>query len=359
MHPTLPCTLPDGIHAFQFEEVREALDGADLVICGVSSFGVDWFAAEALPLLPCGAPVLNVTKGLLGYPDGSLETFPHFFDRKRPDLAFASIGGPCASYELGERRQTLVCYCSENLATAKFARDLLKTSYSSRVENSLISGAHDGKLHFNPQAALFAQSCIEMRRLVRLLGGNGDLAGGVPGAGDLYLTIFGGRTRRLGTLLGRGLSHMEVRKRLAGVTLEAVSVITPVAEALRMRAKRKEVSLQKFPLLMHLDARLTRKSPWPWTGTVSAKAACRTAEGKQKLPMYATGERKFLFHSFSLRPSEQQSGATHAGENGCDSAEVLQQGIDGESKESALLQQNGVFHGERGKRSKAAEESHR
>ena len=126
-----------------------------------------------------------------------------------------------------------------------------------------------------------------------------------------------------------------------------------------MRAKRKEVSLQKFPLLMHLDARLTRKSPWPWTGTVSAKAACRTAEGKQKLPMYATGERKFLFHSFSLRPSEQQSGATHAGENGCDSAEVLQQGIDGESKESALLQQNGVFHGERGKRSKAAEESHR
>lgn len=303
LHPTLPCAMPNSICAFQFEHVREALEGADLVICGVSSFGVDWFAEEALPLLPEGVPVLNVTKGLLGYPDGRLEPFPYFFARKRPDLSFAAIGGPCTSYELGDRRQTLVCFCSENLETAKFAQDLLKTSYyhivpttdvigvecsvamknayamgvslavgmsevenerqcsGSRVENALISGAHDGKLHFNPQAALFAQSCIEMRRLVRLLGGNGDLAGGVPGAGDLYVTIFGGRTRRLGTLLGRGLSYTEVRKRLAGVTLEAVSVITRVAEALRIRAKRNEVSLQKFPLLMHLDALLNQEAP--------------------------------------------------------------------------------------------------
>ncbi len=303
VHPTLPCTLPDGIRAFQFEEVREALEGADLVICGVSSFGVDWFADEALPLLPVGVPVLNVTKGLLGDPEGGLETFPHFFARRRPDLSFAAIGGPCTSYELGDRRQTLVCFCSENLATAQFARDLLKTSYyhivpttdvvgvecsvamknayamgvslavgiseldnerqsnGQRAENSLISGAHDGKLHFNPQAALFAQSCIEMRRLVRLLGGNGDLAGGIPGAGDLYVTIFGGRTRRLGTLLGRGLPYTEVRKRLAGVTLEAVSVISRVAEALRIRAKRGAISLQKFPLLMHLDALLNQEAP--------------------------------------------------------------------------------------------------
>ncbi|NMA43957.1 MAG: glycerol-3-phosphate dehydrogenase [Oligosphaeraceae bacterium] len=303
VHTTLPCAMPEGICAFQFEDVREALEGADLVICGVSSFGVDWFAEKALPLLPAGVPALNVTKGLLGHHDGSLETFPHFFARMRPDISFAAIGGPCTAYELGDRRQTLVCYCSEDLAVAKFARDLLKTSYyhivpttdvigvecsvalknayamgvslaigmseveneqqadKMSVENSLISGAHDGKLHYNPQAALFAQSCIEMRRIVRLLGGNGDLAGGIPGAGDLYVTIFGGRTRRLGTLLGRGLPYTEVKKRLAGVTLEAVSVTTRVAEALRIRAKREEVSLEKFPLLMHLDALINQEAP--------------------------------------------------------------------------------------------------
>ncbi|MFA6930756.1 MAG: glycerol-3-phosphate dehydrogenase [Lentisphaeria bacterium] len=302
-HPTLPCALPGNIKPFQFEDVRMALTGADLIICGVSSFGVDWFTEAALPLLPGNVPVLNVTKGLLGYPDGRLETFPHFFASRRPDISFAAIGGPCTSYELGDRRQTLVCYCSDNLATARYARDLLKTPYYHIVpttdvigvevsvalknafamgvslaigmserenekqnsvpqqKNSLISGAHDGKLHYNPQAALFAQSCIEMRRLVRLLGGNGDLAGGIPGAGDLYVTIFGGRTRRLGTLLGKGLPYSEVKALLANVTLEAVSVITRVAEALRIRAGRQEVNLQKFPLLLHLDALLNQEAP--------------------------------------------------------------------------------------------------
>ena len=302
LHPTLPCPIPDQVRAFQFEQASEALQGVDLVICGVSSFGVDWFAEAAIPLLPSGAKVLCVTKGLLADEEGALQTFPHFFASCRADLSFAAVGGPCTSYELGDRRQTMVCYCADDLAVAKFARDLLKTTYyhiiattdvvgvecsvamknayamgvslavgiseaenekqanARKSENALISGAHDGKLHFNPQAALFAQSCIEMRRLVRLLGGNGDLVAGVPGAGDLFVTIFGGHTRRLGTLLGRGLPYTEVKKRLAGVTLEAVSVVTRVAEALRIRAQRGEVALRQFPLLMHLDALLNQNA---------------------------------------------------------------------------------------------------
>ena len=40
-HPNLQRTLHDGIKYFKINEVQEALDGADLVICGVSSFGVE------------------------------------------------------------------------------------------------------------------------------------------------------------------------------------------------------------------------------------------------------------------------------------------------------------------------------
>lgn len=54
-------------------------------------------------------------------------------------------------------------------------------------------GAPDRNPVYNPQAALFAQSCLEMRRIVSLAGGDGALAGELPGAGDLYVTIFGGR----------------------------------------------------------------------------------------------------------------------------------------------------------------------
>lgn len=40
-HPNLQRKLHDGINYYKITEVKDALAGADLVICGVSSFGVD------------------------------------------------------------------------------------------------------------------------------------------------------------------------------------------------------------------------------------------------------------------------------------------------------------------------------
>ena len=40
-HPNLQRQLHDGIKFYKIDEVQEALAGTDLVICGVSSFGVD------------------------------------------------------------------------------------------------------------------------------------------------------------------------------------------------------------------------------------------------------------------------------------------------------------------------------
>ena len=46
-HITLKRTLHDGIKYYQIEELEEALEGADLIIGGVSSFGLDWFSSNA------------------------------------------------------------------------------------------------------------------------------------------------------------------------------------------------------------------------------------------------------------------------------------------------------------------------
>ena len=43
---------------------------------------------------------------------------------------------------------------------------------------------------------------------------------------DLYVTVYGGRTRMLGKLLGRGMTIEEALKELSGVTLESVSIAT-------------------------------------------------------------------------------------------------------------------------------------
>ena len=73
-------------------------------------------------------------------------------------------------------------------------------------------------------------------------------------AGDLYVTVFGGRTRKIGTLLGRGLSFDEAMEELQGVTLESIVIATRTARAVRKLAERGVVSLDEFPLLMHVDS---------------------------------------------------------------------------------------------------------
>ena len=109
----------------------------------------------------------------------------------------------------------------------------------------------DDVLHYNSQAALFGQGVREMKKLIAALGGKEESL--AVGAGDLYVTVYGGRTRMVGILLGRGLTIDEAMKELAGVTLESLVVATRVARAVRKRAEKGLLKLSDFPLLMHVD----------------------------------------------------------------------------------------------------------
>jgi glycerol-3-phosphate dehydrogenase (NAD(P)+) len=75
-HPKFTKDFPAGIKYYQIERLGEALEGADMVIGGVSSFGVDWFGDYVLPKIPENIPVLSVTKGLVDTEDGTLLTYP-------------------------------------------------------------------------------------------------------------------------------------------------------------------------------------------------------------------------------------------------------------------------------------------
>ena len=61
-HPKFTKAFPAGLKYYQIEALKEAIDGADMVIGGVSSFGVDWFGDVVLPEIPDTTPVLTVTK---------------------------------------------------------------------------------------------------------------------------------------------------------------------------------------------------------------------------------------------------------------------------------------------------------
>ena len=105
--------------------------GADLLINGVSSFGVDWFTRDVLPLVPVSLPVLSVTKGL-AEADDQLIPFPYEMAQKmspRRLLSLNAVGGPCTSYELADRNQTAVAFCGDELPTLARLKKLLATPY--------------------------------------------------------------------------------------------------------------------------------------------------------------------------------------------------------------------------------------
>ena len=87
------------------------------------------------------------------------------------------------------------------------------------------------------------------------------------GIGDLYVTVYGGRTRKIGTLLGRGLTFDEAMAELQGVTLESIVIATRSARAVKKKIAQGILKEEDFPLLRHIYEIIVEKKPVnvPWT----------------------------------------------------------------------------------------------
>jgi glycerol-3-phosphate dehydrogenase (NAD(P)+) len=296
-HPTLQRTVPPDVRFHSVEELPGAMPGVDLVISGVSSFGVDWFGETVGPLLGQSQPVLAVTKGLEDQPNGDLLTLPEATQRKLPfqhreNADLNAIAGPCIAHELAARRPTGVVFTGKNPKTLSWLREQLSTDYyhistsldvvgvevCAALKNAyalavglgvgmMEAAGRDGlAVMYNIQAAIFGQSTLEMRRMLKVLGGGAGNVSWLPGAGDLFVTVFGGRTVRLGRMLGQGLPIKFARQRLAGVTLESVEIVTRVARALPKLESRGLLSTADYPLICHLDEIINQGLPVriPW-----------------------------------------------------------------------------------------------
>ena len=294
-HPKFVKDFPAGITYYQIEELLDAIRGADFIICGVSSFGVEWYRDEVLPKLEENVPMISVTKGLMNTENGDLLTYLDIWQEKLDALGkkipLNAIGGPCTSYELVAHDQTEVTFCGKDMDVLRMIKSAMATDYyhislstdivgvesAVALKNGFALGITltiglnqkefgiDSELHYNSQAAVFGQAVREMNQLLHLQNA-GDFDNLVLGAGDLYVTVYGGRTRLVGILLGRGLNIDEAKAELKGVTLESLVVAERVAEAIRVKAEKGLVNLQDFPLLMHIDEIITQKKavniPW-------------------------------------------------------------------------------------------------
>ena len=271
--------MPDGVSFHDYEEFESCIADADLLICGVSSFGLEWFCQNIVPRIPASLPVLSITKGMIddGRGIGALISYPEYMLRftKEP-LRICAVGGPCTSYELADYDPTEVTFCGPDMELLRWIRSLfetdfyhislstdvrgvecavaLKNAYALGVSLAIgMSYRREGRVfeHYNSQAALFGQAAREMYRLLDLCEGTAK-ENVFLGVGDLYVTVFGGRTRKIGTLLGEGKSFAEAMEILAGVTLESIVIARRTADAVLELAAREVVSTDEFPLLMHI-----------------------------------------------------------------------------------------------------------
>lgn len=293
-HPKFNKPFPKGVKFYQIEELETALAGANAVISGVSSFGVEWFASYVIPRLKEGEIVLSVTKGLLADEDGNLTSYPEFWEQAAQKLhkhiSFNAIGGPCTSYELVAHDQTEVAFCGRDFKTLNYLKSLMQTGYyhisltpdvrgleaAVALKNGYALGialtigvnkkqfGENSELHYNSQAGVFFQAAKEMQKLLRLFEAKENSY--YIGLGDLYVTVYGGRTRLVGILLGEGYTIGKAKAKLNGVTLESLVVIGRVAKAVKILIGKGRLNAADFPLLLHADEILSDEKPvdLPW-----------------------------------------------------------------------------------------------
>lgn len=291
-HLTMKRRLPDSYRYYQFEEMAEAMENCALLVGGVSSFGIDWFCDHVLKTVDPALPILTVTKGMMDDEAGNLTVYPDLFEARsgHRGLKLNAVGGPCTSYELADLDYTQVTFCGKDPELLRWIRSLFETDYYNvsistdvvgveaavAIKNAYALGvslavgmaeARDGVIgaqHFNSQAALFGQSAREMKKLLSWMGAHEDSL--MLGIGDLYVTVFGGRTRKIGTLLGRGMRFDEAMETLKGVTLESIVIATRSARAVRKKIADGVLDAADFPLLMHIYEIIVNEKPVdiPW-----------------------------------------------------------------------------------------------
>lgn len=290
-HITLQRDLPksDKLKFYKIDQLDEALEETDLVVCGVSSFGVDWFGEEILPKIPHSIEILSVTKGMIDEENGDLTVYPDYWKREYDNKRdINAIGGPCTARGLTDKEETFVAFCGTDLEKLKWIKSLFETPYyiinltndvlgleaavalkngyalATAIGMGMAEKRDDGIKFINGISTLFQQSTKEMFELLDFM--DAHLKNIMYAVGDLYVTVQAGRSRTVGLLLGKGLSIDEVKEKLKGQTLEAIVIATRTARAVKKLSKRGLLNEEDFPLLMHVDELLNEdaKLNVPW-----------------------------------------------------------------------------------------------
>ncbi len=298
-HPGLRRRIPDGVQPLYLEQLDQALAGADVIVSGVNSLGVHWIGRTLAPRLWPGASILSLSKGLEAGADGVLRTLPEVLASELPAglreaVTISAVAGPVLAYELSGRRISGTVFCGPERDALSRLRDIFHNAYYrvwlstdltgvevfAALKNAYTIGigAARGMLEaaggpdeinaamHNTAALLFAAAAHELAQIVRLMRSRPEGFAGLQGAGDLYVTCTGGRTFRLGWLLGTGLTYAQAQAAMQEETLEGAFAVLQMARILPVWQAAGRIGPDDLPMLRAISRALTTDTPLalPW-----------------------------------------------------------------------------------------------
>ncbi len=255
-HKYLNCKLSDKIKFVKADNINQEIrNNYDLVVVGVNSKGVNWISNE-LNLINSKTPTLLLTKGL-SVKNDKLEILTNLFKNNN----ITAVAGPCLAKDLSKRNKTGVVFTNKNISSAEDIGKLVKTNYyfmdysddiigvemCAAIKN-LYSMVIGSSKDLNTAAILMQKSVLEMGKFIKLFGGSEQTVYGLAGLGDLYVSIAGGRNRKMGQYLGEGHTYTQAKKKfMPNDTVEGAELAFEIGPKIL-----KDFSKKDFPIMYSL-----------------------------------------------------------------------------------------------------------
>jgi len=203
-----------------FEDPREAVQGADVVLSVIPSHAVRSVVSKLTAVVHEGMLVVSATKGI---EPRSLELMSEVLASELASPRVAVLSGPSFAEEVCQDQPTAVVAAAGDLETAGEVQQIFATNRFRVYSNQDVVGVELGGalknviaiaagileglgLGNNPRAALVTRGLAEMTRLGVAMGADPLTFAGLAGMGDLILTTTGAlsRNRALGIALAQG-----------------------------------------------------------------------------------------------------------------------------------------------------------
>ncbi len=202
------------------KELKEAVEGMDLLVLAVPSPFTRSTAGKLAPLVKDGQIIVNVAKGI---EEHSLMTLSQIIEQEIPQAVVAVLSGPSHAEEVGRGIPTTIVVGAAKKQTAEkiqnifmnevfrvyISPDVIGIELGAALKNvvALAAGIADGLGYGdNTKAALITRGIAEIARLGMAMGGKLETFSGLSGIGDLIVTCASmhSRNRRAGILIGQG-----------------------------------------------------------------------------------------------------------------------------------------------------------